>query len=93
MPSIKEKLIVKIEISSLILCILWVEVGPTAHPVVAAVEGSDVAYSVETCPTCEGSGTEQWTAGDRSVTIGSYKTFPTVEVLVALLREEEGVAV
>ena len=41
---IKENLIVKIEISysSLVLCILRVEVGPTAHPVVAAIEGSDV---------------------------------------------------
>ncbi len=49
---IKENLIVKIEISDsnsysgtnlfLVLCILRVEVGPTAHPVVVAIKGSDV---------------------------------------------------
>ena len=60
---IKESLIVKIEISDsnscsgtnlfLVLCILRVKVGPTAHPVVAAIEGSDVGYGVETCPAGE----------------------------------------
>lgn len=59
---IKENLIVKIEISysSLVLCILRINVGPTAHPVVAAIEGSDVAYGVETCPAGETCGAEQW---------------------------------
>ena len=70
---IKESLIVKIEISDsnsysgtnlfLVLCILRVKVGPTAHPVVAAIEGSDVGYAGETC------GSEQRTAGDRSITV------------------------
>ena len=59
---IKENLIVKIEISysSLVLCILRIKVGPTAHPVVAAIEGSDVAYGVETCPASETCGAGQW---------------------------------
>ena len=58
MPPIKENLIVKIEISYsnsysgtklfLVLCILRIKVGPTAHPVVAAIEGSDISYCVET---------------------------------------------
>ena len=76
---IKENLIVKIEISDsnsysgtnlfLVLCILRVKVGPTAHPVVAAIEGSDVAYGVETCPAGETCGTEQWASCDRSIAI------------------------
>ena len=76
---IKESLIVKIEISDsnsysgtnlfLVLCILRVKVGPTAHPVVAAIEGSDVGYGVETCPAGETCGTKQRTAGDRSITV------------------------
>ena len=76
---IKENLIVKIEISNsdsysgtnlfLVLCILRVEVGPTAHPVVAAIEGSDVGYGVETCPAGETCGTEQWASCDRSIAI------------------------
>ena len=76
---IKENLIVKIEISYsstysgtnlfLVLGVLRVEVGPTAHPVVAAIEGSDVAYGVETCPAIETCGSKQRTAGDRSITI------------------------
>ena len=72
---IKENLIVKIEISysSLVLCILRVEVGPTAHPVVAAIEGTDVGYGVETGPAGETCGTEQWTAGDRSIAICTYQ--------------------
>ena len=72
---IKENLIVKIEISYsfLVLCILRVEVGPTAHPVVAAVEGTDVGYGVETCPAGETCGSEQRTAGDRSITICTYQ--------------------
>lgn len=38
---IKENLIVKIEISYsfLVLCVLRIKVGPTAHPVGAAIEG------------------------------------------------------
>ena len=76
--SIKENLIVKIEISDsctnlillvLVLRILRIKVGPTVHPVVAAIEGSDVAYGVETCPTIETCGSEQWASGDRSITI------------------------
>ena len=77
--TIKENLIVKIEISDsnsysgtnlfLVLRILRIKVGPTIHPVVAAIEGSDVAYGVETCPAGETCGTEQWTAGDRSITV------------------------
>ena len=72
---IKENLIVKIEISysSLVLCILRVEVGPTAHPVVAAIEGSDVAYGVETGPAGETCGSEQWASGDRSIAICTYQ--------------------
>ena len=72
---IKENLIVKIEISysSLVLCILRIKVGPTAHPVVAAIEGSDVGYGVETCPAGETCGTEQWASGDRSITISTYQ--------------------
>ena len=81
---IKENLIVKIEISDsnsysginsylillfLVLCILRVEVGPTAYPVVAAIEGSDVGYGVETCPAGETCGTEQWASCDRSIAI------------------------
>ena len=68
---IKENLIVKIEISysSLVLRILRIEVGPTAHPVVAAIEGSDVAYGVETCPAIETCSTEQWASCDRSIAI------------------------
>lgn len=76
---IKESLIVKIEISDsnsysgtnlfLVLCILRVKVGPTAHPVVAAIEGSDVGYGVETCPAGETCGSKQRTAGDRSITV------------------------
>ena len=74
---IKENLIVKIEISDsnsgtnlfLVLCILRIKDGPAAHPVVAAIEGSDVGYGVETCPAGETCGTEQWAAGDRSITI------------------------
>ena len=51
----KENLIVKIEISysSLVLCILRVEVGPTAHPVVAAIESTDVSYCIEAGPTAK----------------------------------------
>ena len=80
---IKENLIVKIEISYsstysgtnlfLVLGVLRVEVGPTAHPVVAAIEGSDVAYGVETCPAIETCGSKQWTSGDRSITICAYQ--------------------
>ena len=72
---IKENLIVKIEISYsfLVLCVLRIEVGPTAHPVVAAIEGSDVSNGVETCPAGETCGTEQWTAGDRSIAISTYQ--------------------
>lgn len=76
---IKESLIVKIEISDsnsnsgtnlfLVLCILRVKVGPTAHPVVAAIEGSDVGYGVETCLAGETCGSKQRTAGDRSITV------------------------
>ena len=80
---IKENLIVKIEISYsnsysgtnsyliliLVLCILRVEVGPTAHPVGAAIEGSDVAYGVETCPAGETCGIKQWASCDRSIAI------------------------
>lgn len=76
---IKENLIVKIEISNsnscsgtnlfLVLRILRVEVGPTAHPVVAAIEGSDVSYCVETGPASETCGTEQWASCDRSIAI------------------------
>ena len=42
----KKKLIVKIEISysSLVLCILRVEVGPTAHSVVAAIEAKNIGF-------------------------------------------------
>lgn len=71
---IKENLIVKIEISysSLVLCILRVEVGPTAHPVVAAIEGADVGYGVETGPAGETCGTEQSASGDRSIAISTY---------------------
>ena len=65
---IKETLIVKIEISDsnsysginsylillfLVLRILRIKVGPTIHPVGAAIEGSDVGYGVETCPAGE----------------------------------------
>ena len=72
---IKENLIVKIEISDsnsgtnlfLVLRILRIKVGPTAHPVVAAIEGSDVAYGVETCSASETCGTEQWAYGQKSV--------------------------
>ena len=72
---IKENLIVKIEISYsfLVLCILRVEVGPTAHPVVAAVEGADVGYGVETGPAGETCGSEQWASGDRSIAISTYQ--------------------
>ena len=58
---IKENLIVKIEISysSLVLRILRIKVGPTIHPVVAAIEGSDVGYGVETCPASETCGPRQ----------------------------------
>ena len=74
---IKENLIVKIEISYsnsyliliLVLCILRVEVGPAAHPVGAAIEGSDVAYGVETCPAGETCGIKQWASCDRSKAI------------------------
>ena len=76
---IKENLIVKIEISYsnsfsgtklfLVLCILRIKVGPTAHPVVAAIEGSDVGYGVETCPAGETCGTEQRASCDRSIAI------------------------
>ena len=80
---IKENLIVKIEISYsnsysgtnsyliliLVLCILRVEVGPAAHPVGAAIEGSDVAYGVETCPAGETCGIKQWASCDRSIAI------------------------
>ncbi len=76
---IKENLIVKIEISDsnsysgtnlfLVLRILRVEVGPTAHPVVAAIEGSDVSYGVETGPAGETCGTEQWASCYRSIAI------------------------
>ena len=76
---IKESLIVKIEISDsnsysgtnlfLVLCILRVKVGPTAHPVVAAIEGSDVGYGVETCPAGETCGSKQRTTGDRGITV------------------------
>ena len=68
---IKENLIVKIEISysSLVLRILRIKVGPTAHPVVAAIEGSDVGYGVETCPASETCGTKQWASCDRSIAI------------------------
>ena len=74
---IKESLIVKIEISDsnsysgtnlfLVLCILRVKVGPTAHPVVAAIEGADVGYGVETCSASETCGTEQGAYGQKSV--------------------------
>ena len=72
---IKENLIVKIEISysSLVLCILRIKVGPAAHPVGAAIEGSDIAYGVETCPAGETCGSKQRTAGDRSITICAYQ--------------------
>ncbi len=68
---IKESLIVKIEISDsfLVLCILRVKVGPTAHPVVAAIEGSDVGYGVETCPAGETCGTKQRASCDRSIAV------------------------
>ena len=59
----------KLYLPSLVLCILRVEVGPTAHPVVAAIEGSDVAYGVETCPAGETCGAEQWASSDRSIAI------------------------
>ena len=57
---IKENLIVKIEISysSLVLCILRVEVGPTAQPVVAAIEGANVGYGIETGPAGETCGSK-----------------------------------
>lgn len=77
--TIKENLIVKIEISDsnsysgtnlfLVLRILRIKVGPTIHPVVAAIEGSDVGYSVETCPASETCGTKQWASCDRSIAI------------------------
>ncbi len=68
---IKENLIVKIEISYsnsfsgtklfLVLRILIIKVGPTAHPVVAAIKGTDVGYCVETCRAGGSScGTKQW---------------------------------
>ena len=81
----KENLIVKIEISNsyaynricpiliLVLCVLWIKVGPAAHPVVAAIEGTDVGYGVETGPTCETCSTEQWAACDRSISISTYQ--------------------
>ena len=71
---IKENLIVKIEISysSLVLRILRIKVGPTAHPVVAAIEGTDVGYGVETAPAGETCSTEQWASGDRSIAISTY---------------------
>ena len=75
--TIKENLIVKIEISDsnsgtnlfLVLRILRIKVGPTAHPVVAAIEGSDVSYCVETGPAGETCGTKQWASCDRSIAI------------------------
>ena len=80
---IKESLIVKIEISDsnsysgtnlfLVLCILRIKVGPAAHPVGAAIEGSDVGYGVETCPAGETCGIEQWASGDRSIAICIYQ--------------------
>mgnify|MGYP004701423555 FL=1 len=76
---IKENLIVKIEISYsnsfsgtklfLVLRILRIKVGPTAHPVVAAIKGTDVGYCVETCPAGETCGTKQWASCDRSIAI------------------------
>ena len=52
----------------LVLRILRIKVGPTAHPV-AAIEGSDVAYGVETCPASETCSTEQWASCYRSIAI------------------------
>nr|WP_303256639.1 hypothetical protein [uncultured Prevotella sp.] len=42
----KKKLIVKIEISysSLVLCNLRIKVGPTAHPVGAAIEAKNIGF-------------------------------------------------
>ena len=75
----KKNLIVKIEISDsnscsgtnlfLVLCILRIKVGPAAHPVGAAIEGSDVGYGVETCTASETCGTKQWASCDRSIAI------------------------
>lgn len=92
---IKENLIVKIEISysSLVLCVLRVEVGPTAQPVVAAIEGADVAYGVETGPAGETCDFKQWAACDWGIAISTYQCGPAVKILVALLCKEEGVAV
>ena len=100
---IKENLIVKIEISDsnsysgtnlfLVLRILRVEVGPTAHPVVAAIEGADVAYGVETGPAGETCDFKQWAACDWGIAISTYQCGPAVKILVALLCKEEGVAV
>ena len=77
--TIKENLIVKIEISDsnsysgtnlfLVLSILRIKVGPTIHPVVAAIKGSNVGYGVETCPASETCGTKQWASCDRSIAI------------------------
>ena len=55
--------------SSLVLCILGIKVGPAAHPVGAAIEGSDVGYGVEACPASETCGIEQWASCDRSIAI------------------------
>lgn len=76
---IKENLIVKIEISDsnsysgtnlfLVLSILRIKVGPTIHPVVAAIKGSNVGYGVKTCPASETCGTKQWASCDRSIAI------------------------
>ena len=53
----------------LVLCVLRIKVGPAVHPVVAAIEGSDVSNGVETCPAGETCGTEQWASCDRSIAI------------------------
>ena len=75
---IKENLIVKIEISYsfLVLCVLRIKVGPTAHPVGAAIEGSDVGYGVETCPAGETCGAKQWASCDRSIAICTNQLSP-----------------
>ena len=57
----------------LVLCVLRIKVGPAVHPVVAAIEGSDVSNGVETCPAGETCGTEQWASCYRSITISTYQ--------------------
>ena len=59
-----------------ILSILRIKVSPTAQPIVASIESTDVAYGIKSGPSCKAGCTKQRATCYRSITVYTYKALP-----------------